>query len=418
MSRKRKSAGSAMFAVAAVIMALLLFGIEIHFPTHSGASNYWTENTNAKSTQNNSAPKIDVAQLNQAFVELADKFSPAVVNIYTKTRFKVPRYYGMPEEMMPFFFGNPFGGGGRMAMPVEREAQALGSGFVINGQGHIVTNSHVVRQSGKNADEIMVKFLKDGREKGYPAEVIGVDERTDVALLKLKEKPEHLTIASLGDSDKAKVGEWVIAIGNPYGHANTVTQGIVSAVGRSLEDLSTEFIQTSASINPGNSGGPLFNLYGEVIGINTAIDPRAQGIGFAIPINNAKKVVQELIENGRVKRGYLGVMVSSLTPETAEAIGLNITEGVIVRDVIPNGPAAKAGLTRGDIITKVGTEEIHDHTKLLQTVAKLKIGDKVPVEVQRKGKAKTFNVTIQEEKQTEQPETLQSSTPGFFDDEG
>ncbi len=405
----KKSAGRFILASGFLLFALLLLGLKIEFPTSSRAEPHWQESSRSATAP---APGIDLQALNQAFTGLAERLSPSVVNIYTRTKV----HADLPDEMFHFFFGNPFGD--RFGViPMEREAQSLGSGFIINDKGFIVTNTHVVRHAGRNADEIMVKFLKQDQGNGYPAEVVGVDERTDVALLKLKSPMSQLTVAPLGDSDKAKVGEWVIAIGNPYGHAHTVTQGIVSALGRSLENVQTEFIQTSASINPGNSGGPLFNLHGEVIGINTAIDPRAQGIGFAIPINLAKTVVKDLIEEGRVRRGYIGIMMTSLSPEISEALGIEPNKGVIVRQVIENGPAAKAGIRKGDIIIKVGGETITHAGKLVSTVTSLKAGQVVPFEILREAKPITLKVTIGEEPKAE-PKPVYSRMRDYFKREG
>lgn len=405
--------------VSLIAVSLISLGVKVEWPTQLNAADYWTDSSQQTRSDLSATPKIDVSALNQAFVTLAEKLSPAVVNVYTKTKVEIPHLYGpggAPDEFFFYFFGNPLGDR-LMIPPMEQEAQSLGSGFIINDKGHIITNSHVVRHAGKNADEIMVKFLKEDRGKGFPAEVVGVDERTDVALLKLKKPHANLTVAPLGDSDKAKVGEWVVAIGNPYGHAHTVTQGIVSALGRNLENLQAEFIQTSASINPGNSGGPLINLYGEVIGINTAIDPRAQGIGFAIPINSAKKVIKDLIEEGRVKRGFVGIMISGLSPEISDALGMEESQGVLVRDVVKNGPAEKAGIKKGDIINKVGTETITGPEKLIQVISSKKAGEKVPFELLRKGKKLSVTVKVEEEK-SEETKQMQSKLNQPFDLEG
>ncbi len=281
-----------LFSVLAGCAVVLAFQGRIQTSQTADAAsngNLWTE----RKASDAKASSFDVGALNKAFTELAATLSPTVVNIYTKTRMS-PRYgRGGQEDFFRYFFGNPFNGGMSDQAP-PREAQALGSGFVINEDGVVITNSHVVRMNGRNADSIMVKFLDESENTpGHEAKVLGVDESTDVAVLKLKKKRNKpFAVAPLGDSDKLRVGEWVIAIGNPYGHTHSVTKGIVSALGRGLESGNrAEFIQTDASINPGNSGGPLFNLYGEVIGINTAIDARAQGIGFAIPVNTAKSVI-------------------------------------------------------------------------------------------------------------------------------
>lgn len=375
--------------------------VSLFFLSHINAvsaAEYWTEGNQETRSGGTPGAKIDITALNSVFTALAEKLSPSVVNVYTKTRIKIPDVYGpgLPEDLFPFFFGNPFGE--RVPPAIEQEAQSLGSGFILNKDGYIVTNSHVVRLAGKTAEEIMVKFLREERGKGFAAKVVGVDERSDVALLKLKAAKSGLIVAPLGDSEKAKVGEWVIAIGNPYGHAHTVTQGIVSALGRNLDNTEAEFIQTSASINPGNSGGPLFNLYGEVIGINTAIDPRAQGIGFATPITPAKRILLELIKTGRVKRGWVGVMIAPISDEIADALGLSDDiKGVLVRGVVKDGPADKAGLRKGDIITRVGKEAVTGPEKLVQTVGSLKSGDKIPFEILRHSKKLTLSVRIGDE---------------------
>lgn len=385
---------SGLAAIAALALAM---GAEIRFPAHLSAEEYWTDGLHQAAQS--PAPQVDVNALNSVFTSIAEKLSPSVVNIYTKTKFTPAfrGYAGDQEELFRFFFSNPFEG--QMPMrPREQEAQTLGSGFIINKDGYIVTNSHVVRpMQGKNADEVMVKFLKEDQGKGYPATIVGVDERSDVALLKLKNPKPNLTVAPLANSDNAKVGEWVVAIGNPYGHAHTVTQGIVSATGRNIEDSAAEFIQTSASINPGNSGGPLFNLYGEVVGINTAIDPRAQGIGFAIPINFAKPAIHDLIRDGKVSHGWIGLAITTVTPDVADSLGLGEVQGALVRGVAKGSPAEKAGLLKGDVITKISGQVITGQEKLVQLVSTAKVGQTVDVELLRKGQHKTLTVHIGEE---------------------
>jgi serine protease Do len=359
------------------------------------AAPLWTE----LKAKDESGPMADAFRMNRLFTGLAETLSPAVVNIYTKTR--VPSYQGQQNpnaDMFRFFFGNPFmqpdGGRGR-----QQEAQSLGSGFVINAEGIIVTNSHVIRQSGRNADAILVKFINDpAAHPGHEATVVGVDEMTDVAVIKLKLKPKNLKVAPLANSDLVKVGEWVMAIGNPYGHSHSVTAGIVSALGRSLEQTRTDFIQTDASINPGNSGGPLFNAFGEVIGINTAIDARAQGIGFAIPVNTAKGVIRQLIEKGEVTLGWIGVVIADMTPEIAKSLNLDIIEGALIQDTIPGEPADRGGLKSYDVVTQVDGKNVRSQREFSVAVGNVPPGTKISLKVWRDGKARDVIVTVAKRK--------------------
>jgi len=321
---------------------------------------------------------------NQTFAKLAEKLKPAVINISTTMVVKQsPFFKDRPSpfgEEDPFreFWERFFGG----EIPREFETKSLGSGVIINKEGYIVTNNHVV----ENAKEILVTL---SNEKEYEAEVIGRDKKTDLALIKVDAK-EDLPVAPLGDSDKLKVGEWVIAIGNPFGLAETVTAGIVSAKGRVIgAGPYDDFIQTDASINPGNSGGPLFNFWGEVVGINTAIIATGQGIGFAIPINMAKAIVSELKEKGRVTRGWLGVAIQEVTSQLAESFGLEEKKGALVAQVFKNGPAEKAGIEQGDIILEFDEKEIDDSRDLPRIVASTPVGKTVTIKVFRNGKALT-----------------------------
>lgn len=408
MQSKIKSLAATSFVGIALLGIL---GANVQWPVHAEAANeVWSTksqrgNSRAETESSNNLG-IDAAKLNQAFTTLAESMSPAVVNIYTRTGMSDPRWNtrrlrgpndfpngAQGDDDLEFFFGHPFGGGRMM----PRETQALGSGFVINTDGTIVTNAHVVRMAGRNADEIMVKFIKEESNKGHLAKIVGVDEATDVAVLKLVEKLPGLKVAPLGDSDRLKVGEWAVAIGNPYGHTHTVTQGIISAIGRSIEGTRSEFIQTSASINPGNSGGPLFNLNGEVIAINTAIDPRAQGIGFAIPINSAKTVITQLLSNGKVSRGWLGLAIQDLNDELRAAMRIDSPSGVIVRQVVPREPAAKAGLAPYDVITRINGTEIHSSRDLVREVEKTGIGKSAELQVVRGSEKKTIKVEIGEQ---------------------
>lgn len=385
-------------------------GAKITFPTTSQAAEIWTTTkpvAAAPLTLPAGSENV-LEKFNAAFVSLADQMSPAVVNIYTKTTLGpkpgsrrrlppgLPGFQGGPQgdpsDDFEYFFRGPFGGGGQ---PMPREA--LGSGFVLNEDGYIVTNAHVVRMAGKNADEIMVKFGGEDSTKGHAAKVIGVDEVTDVALLKLVEKKPGIKAAPLGDSEKARVGEMVVAIGNPYGHTSTLTQGVVSALGRSLEGVRTDFIQTSASINPGNSGGPLFNIKGEVIGINTAMDPRAQSIGFAIPINVAKDVITQLVEKGRVSHAWMGVEIQDVTEEIAGYLQMPEASGVIIKGVMKGQPADLAGIKPYDVIRKVNGKDVNTSTDLMKSLSALPVGKTADIQVLRGNKTQNLRVQLAEQ---------------------
>lgn len=322
------------------------------------------------------------------FVSLAEQLKPAVVNIGTaKTvKPKAPIYPGpqgpggdMFEEFFERFFRN--------APQSPHKQRSLGSGFIISQDGYILTNDHVV----DGADEIKVK-LSDGRE--FTGEIRGLDPKLDLALIKI-DAGEDLPVARLGDSEEIKVGEWVMAIGNPFGLEQTVTVGIVSAKGRVIgAGPYDDFIQTDASINPGNSGGPLFNMQGEVIGINTAIVAQGQGIGFAIPVNMAKQIIPQLRDEGRVTRGWLGVTVQALNKELAESFDLDTTHGALVNEVIEDSPADKAGLKRGDIIVEYDGKQVDELNDLPRLVAATPVDETVKVKVFRDGKERTINVKI------------------------
>jgi len=270
--------------------------------------------------------------------------------------------------------------------------KGTGSGFIINQEGYVLTNEHVVRK----ADKIKVT-LSDGRE--FTGEVIGSDVTSDMAIVKIK--ADHLPTVTLGNSDELRVGEIVIAIGNPYGLQQTVTMGVVSAKGRSIPTgvgghIYRNFIQTDTAINPGNSGGPLLNIKGEVVGINTAIIPYAQGIGFAIPINIAKRNIDDLINLGKVRRSWLGVYIQEVTPEIAEQFDLTEAKGVLVGDVIEDSPAEEAGMERGDIITKVNNKDVNSPEELQDKIRSIEIGERANVKVLRDGKEISFIVKIGE----------------------
>jgi serine protease Do len=334
------------------------------------------------------------------FVSLAKKMRPVVVNIST-TQVSDGRG-GSPEFGSPFGEDDPFNDfwrrffGGPMPRGPQRQ-RSLGSGFFIDGDGSILTNNHVV----ENASKIVVK-LSDDQE--YEAKIVGRDPKTDIAIIKIDGKP-NLPAASLGDSDKLEVGEWVVAIGNPFGLDSTVTSGIVSAKGRHIgQGPYDNFIQTDASINPGNSGGPLINLRGEVIGINTAIFSRTGGnigIGFAIPINLVKELLPQLRGKGKVTRGYLGVLIQKVTPEIAESLGMEKASGALVANVSKDGPADKAGVKVGDVIVEFDGKEIKDSGDLPILVARTSVDKKARLKVLRDKKEVVLTVAVGELKDEE-----------------
>lgn len=328
------------------------------------------------------------------FVPLAKNAGPAVVNISTEREVESPvmDMFNFPG-MERFFeqFGGPFGNM-RPGQPApKRKSSALGSGFIISADGYIVTNNHVV----DGADKVTVKLNGD-KSAGLPAKIVGTDEETDLALLKV-ESSEKLPVLKFGNSDAMEVGDWVVAIGNPFGLSNTVTAGILSAKGRDIHSGPFDnFLQTDASINPGNSGGPLINMEGEVIGINTAISANGQGIGFAIPSNLASKVINDLREGKKVSRGWLGVTIQDLDENMAKALGLKKVGGALIGSVLPDEPADKAGLRAGDVIIRVGDHDIDSASALTRSVANLKPDTKVDVVALRDGKEVKVTVKLGE----------------------
>ena len=365
------------------------------------------------------------------FADLAAHVSPAVVNISTTQEVKNPHGFGPGMPGAPGGPGGPGGpngnggggGGGdddddqfqQYFGPFERffnmprrpyKARSLGSGFIIDPKGFIITNNHVV----ENADEILVK-TSTGKE--LKAKVVGRDAKTDIALIEVKGGAD-LPSVKLGDSDTMLVGQWVVAIGNPFGLENTVTAGIVSALGRHINQGPYDnFIQTDAAINPGNSGGPLLNTKGEVVGINTAIFSRGGGnigIGFAIPINLAHEIVPQLKEKGHVTRGWLGVMIQKVTPDIAESLGLQEAKGALVADVVKEGPADAAGLKQGDVIVEFDGKPVVDSAELPLLVARTAVGKTVHLKVIRDKESQEFTVKISELKDEDQQASAGSSS--------
>ena len=325
------------------------------------------------------------------FVPLVQSAGKAVVNISTEK--KVMQRGGMPSEMFrglpPEFerFFEQFEGG-RNAQP--RTQRSLGTGFLISADGYIVTNNHVVA----GADTVLVNLQgSTGKDHSLKAQVIGTDEETDIALLKVK-ADTPLPFLDFGDSDKMEVGEWVLAIGNPFGLGHTVTAGILSAKGRNIQSGPFDnFLQTDASINPGNSGGPLINMEGKVIGINTAIIASGQGIGFAIPSSMAERIVNQLKQDKKVSRGWIGVTIQDVDENTAKALGLPNAAGALIGSVMPDEPAAKGGMKDGDVVLEVNGKKIDDSSALLRAIATEAPGSKVNMVVWRDGECK--NVTVQ-----------------------
>jgi serine protease Do len=326
----------------------------------------------------------------ESFAELAQQLLPAVVNISTTMAAE-----GQPGIELPVPPGSPFEEFFKEFMERgqpqrRRQSTSLGSGFVVDPNGYVVTNNHVIQ----DADEITVVLHDNTR---LPAKVIGRDPKTDLALLKV-EPPQKLTAVRFGDSDKARVGDWVIAIGNPFGFGGTVTAGIISARGRDIHaGPYDDFLQTDASINRGNSGGPMFNLGGEVIGIATAIfspSGGSVGIGFAIPSNGAQPVIRQLIEHGEVRRGWLGVRIQTVDDEIAENVGLVDPKGALVAQILPGGPAEVAGIRRGDVILEFDGRGVEEMRRLPRIVAETEVGKAVVVKLWRDRREVTLKATI------------------------
>jgi serine protease Do len=336
------------------------------------------------------------------FAVLARRVSPSVVNVHTSKTVE----QSLPEWGFPFgdpfedFFSGPFGGRERerpAPEPRRFRVPSLGTGFVVSENGLVLTNHHVV----DGVDTIEVVFLDGTRSK---AEVVGSDPKTDVALIRV-EKQDLPPPLVLGDSASLLPGDWVVAIGNPFGLDHTVTAGIVSAKGRDLgQGPYDDFIQTDAAINPGNSGGPLLDLRGEVVGINTAVNPQANTIGFAVPIDMVKEILPQLEEHGRVVRGWLGVAVQRVTPELADAMELPSQRGALVAEVTPGSPAERGGLERGDVILRFGDREIERMRELPRAVAATPPGARVEVEVLRDGRPERLSVEVAEQPDEERPE--------------
>jgi serine protease Do len=341
------------------------------------------------------------------FTELYEQQGPAVVSIDVTQTVRRSQFPDLSEDDPFYEFFRRFGQVPRgRERPRDLEQQSVGSGFILSSDGYILTNAHVV----DDASEVLVK-LTDKRE--FRAKVIGIDKRTDVAVLKID--ASGLPRVTIGDPDKLKVGEWVAAIGKPFGLENTITAGIVSAKGRELpnENL-VPFIQTDVPINPGNSGGPLFNMRGEVIGINSLIYSRTggyMGLAFAVPIDVAMSAVRQIQDKGRVTRGRIGVQIQEVSKETADAFGLARATGALVNSVEKGGPAEKGGVESGDIILKADGRTVNTSSELPRIITQVKPGTKIPMQVWRKGATRDLTITVAELKDDEAPRPARKSAP-------
>jgi serine protease Do len=330
-----------------------------------------------------------------SFADLTEQLQPAVVNISTRQRVTVEQTPN-PFQGTPFgdLFGNRGQGGGGGA-PTTREAQSLGSGFIVSADGYVVTNNHVIAPDERAMLEEVTVTLPDGTE--YPAEVVGTDPQSDLAVLKIS-RPQAFPFVRFGDSAHVRAGDWVIAIGNPFGLGGTVTSGIVSAVLRSTGGGAfNRYIQTDASINRGNSGGPLFDMSGNVIGINNAIfspSGGSVGIGFAIPAETASPIVQQLIRGEEIQRGYLGIQIQPLDSDMADALGVEDRRGEFIQSVQPGEPAERAGLKAGDVVLQVNGEDVTPDQTLSYLVANIRPGTTVPLRILRDGERRSINVTV------------------------
>ena len=387
--------GFMRFALVTGAMLLVSGAVIVCRPSETPAADkdpkIWTEGTTE------TAPVVPSGfSPMQGFSVLVKKVQPAVVNINTTTEVKArARTYGrrnpqgapndfLGDDLFRHFFGDD-------VQPPSFKRNSLGSGLIVNPDGYVLTNNHVVA----DATEILVK-LDEGRE--FKAKVVGRDERYDLALLKIDSGKDKLPAVTLGDSDKLEVGDWVVAIGSPFGLAHTVTAGIVSAKDRVIgAGPLDDFIQTDASINPGNSGGPLFDATGLVVGINTAIHASGQGIGFAVPINMAKTFIRDVMTKGRVSHGWLGVGIQELNADLAKGLGLSTTSGVLVSQVFPGSPALKAGFKRGDVIVTVAGRRVDQPSDLTRVIGTTSPGSSVDVKVVRDGKEVTLSPKIAEQ---------------------
>lgn len=377
----RTRSSKAVKLLLVMVLAVVIGGAYLVF------CNYYAGNEGKIQAQATTNQSVNTVVLGPSSVaDMVEKASPAVVNIETTV---VGKSFGGSEFFNDPFFRQFFGND--IVIPRQNEQHGIGTGFIINEEGYVVTNQHVI----DGASTITVNL--NGNKK-YQARVVGQDYELDLAVLKI-DAEEKLATLKLGDSDTMRVGEWVVAIGNPYGLDHTVTAGVVSAKGRPIQienRVYKNLIQTDAAINPGNSGGPLLSTKGEVIGINTAVDAQAQGIGFAISINTAKEVLDELINKGKVIRPYIGVWLQPVDEKLAGYLGVNQAEGMVVANVVAGGPAAQAGLKKYDVILKVDKKTINNYDELQEILKSKRVGDKVLLEIIRNQKPLLVTVNLAE----------------------
>lgn len=363
---------------------IFLLLVAFSFTLTDAGNVFWAKNGSAAPAPAPASGSNNIYAQNPV-VKIAKDCSPAVVNIDTETIVKQNPFPFSNDPFFREFFGQEFERYNR-TVPMRGK----GSGFIVDKAGYIMTNNHVV----EGADKITVTLL-DGRH--FDATLVGRDPTFDLAIIQIK--ADKLPALALGDSDVAEVGEWVVAIGNPLGFENTVTAGVISGKNRTLQAADVNFqgfMQTDAAINPGNSGGPLINLNGEVVGINTAIVPYAQGIGFAVPVNMAKQVMDDLIKHGEVKRGWLGVVLQTITPGFAETYNIPTTEGAIVADIVKGSPAEKAGFERGDVVVSVDGKKVKSSQDVVLYIRNKLMNESVKVEFYRNGKKQATDVRLGE----------------------
>ncbi|ABI68478.1 S1C family serine protease [Syntrophomonas wolfei] len=377
----RTRSSKAVKLLLVMVLAVVIGGAYLVF------CNYYAGNEGKIQAQATTNQTVNTVVLGPSSVaDMVEKASPAVVNIETTV---VGKSFGGNEFFNDPFFRQFFGND--IVIPRQNEQHGIGTGFIINEEGYVITNQHVI----DGASNITVNL--NGNKK-YQARVVGQDYDLDLAVLKIDAK-EKLATLKMGDSDVIRVGEWVVAIGNPYGLDHTVTAGVVSAKGRPIQienRVYKNLIQTDAAINPGNSGGPLLSTKGEVIGINTAVDAQAQGIGFAISINTAKEVLDELINKGKVIRPYIGVWLQPVDEKLAGYLGVKQAEGMVVANVVAGGPAAQAGLKKYDVILKVDKKTINNYDELQEILKSKRVGDKVQLEIIRNQKPLLVTVNLAE----------------------
>lgn len=409
---RSKESGKVRYAYG-VTMALLLGGTAFSLATGQAGAQIPQNAPGTVALAPRGAP--------MSFADLVAKLQPAVVNISTKQRIPVKAQSDPFEEFFRRFDpnqqqgnDNSGGSGGSNAQPRTREAGSLGSGFIISPDGYIVTNNHLIQGlTGTGTVDAVTVITTDRRE--YPARIVGRDETSDLALLKIDS--QNLPFVQWGDSTRARVGDWVLAIGNPYGLGGTVTAGIISALHRGITGVGPydRYIQTDAPINMGNSGGPMFDLNGNVIGINSAlISPTGAsvGIGLAIPAESAKPVIEALMRGQRPSRGYLGVGLQAVDEDLAPALGIPKDTGELVRSVVPDAPGGRAGLVQGDVIVKVGGKDVTPDQTVSYLIANTAVGSRIPLEIIRNGKRGTVYVNVAERPTEEQLAKLSGAAPG------